>query len=303
MYKNYRQLDKQDKEQIIEYYYKFKDRSFGEIANELNFSKRSISRVLRESNIKTRRKNRYVLNEKFFNEIDSEEVAYILGYIYADGFVGDEKYNNVVITSIDKDIIEKISEAIEFSGEIRIGGKGGFENSKDGYILNFSSEIMASDLRRIGLYPNKSLTMEEVPIINGELIRHFIRGYFDGDGTIIQSHNCSYHTLANGEIKKYVYKKYSFEMLGTEKFLLELIRKMNVKYYKILDTKTKEIKRVVCRAKYDLKYIYNFLYKDSNIYMERKYKKWNQILSAFIEDKENEVNCGKDLRALDTNYI
>jgi hypothetical protein len=270
--KKYNNLDILDKEKIIDYYYKNKNCTFSVIAKELSVSIRGISRVLREANINTKRKNRYTLNENYFNKIDSEEKAYILGFIYADGFVGDNKFNNIAISSIDEDIIRKIKNAIEFTGDIRKGNKGNFENSKISSVLNFSSKVMASDLRKIGLYPNKSMTISSVPDIKSNLERHFIRGYFDGDGSIILSHNTTYH-IVSGIKKKYTYPTYGFDILGTESMLNEVKNIMNLKYHKLLNTKTNEIKRLVCRAKSEARYIFEYLYKDSTIFMDRKYEK------------------------------
>lgn len=79
MIKDYRNLSDYDKDKIEEFYYKNKEYKFSELANALNVSKRSVSRVLTERNINTKRKNRYTLNENYFGNIDSEEKAYILG--------------------------------------------------------------------------------------------------------------------------------------------------------------------------------------------------------------------------------
>lgn len=280
--KNYRELTDEDRREIINKYYEFRQLNFKELASKLNVSERSIGRVLKENDINTKRKNRYTINEKFFSDIDTEEKAYILGYIYADGFVGNEKYNNIAITSIDLEILQKIARAMEFTGTIREGNQGSFKNSKIANVLNFSSLNMANDLRDLGLYPNKSLNIKNIPDIKKSLMRHFIRGYFDGDGSIIYTHGTSYH-IVNGKKKKYIYNKMSFEILGTKCFLQEIIREMRLKHYQILDTRTEEIKRLVCRAKSDSKDIYEYLYGNSKIYMERKYTKWNYVLSAFTE--------------------
>lgn len=162
MTKNYNQLTSKDKENIVEYYYLNKKVNMNNIARNLNVSRRSISRVLQEKSVNTRLKNRYVLNENYFNEINTEAKAYILGFIYADGFVGNENFNNIVIAVNDLEILEFIVKEIEFTGEIRKTKKGGFTNSKCGYSLNFSSRIMADRLRNIGLYPNKSLTIDSI---------------------------------------------------------------------------------------------------------------------------------------------
>ncbi len=136
MTKNYNQLTSEDKENIVEYYYLNTDISMDNIAKNLNISRRSISRVLQERDINTRLKNRYLLNENYFDKIDTEAKAYILGFIYADGFVGSEKFNNIVISINDLEILEFIAEELKFTGKIRKTKKGGFCNSKCGYSLN-----------------------------------------------------------------------------------------------------------------------------------------------------------------------
>lgn len=282
MIKKYNELSNEDKNKIVEYYYNNKKMKMDDISKEINISRRAISRVLREKSINTRLKNRYLLNDNYFDEINTEAKAYILGFIYADGFVGDEKHNNIVISINDYDIVQYIAEEIEFTGTIRKTNKGGFKNSKNGYSLNFSSKIMADRLRKIGLYPNKSLTISELPKIKNELMRHFIRGYFDGDGSILLSHNSSYYKNGN-IVKKYIYPTYNFIILGTENFLKSIIKEANFNYAKIRDTKTKEIKSLNICAKKEFDNIFNYLYLNSTIKLERKYNKWNEIRSAFAE--------------------
>ncbi|MDO5516638.1 MAG: hypothetical protein Q4F66_03725 [Clostridium sp.] len=302
MIKNYNQLSNEEKNKVVEYYYKNKNVNMDDISKNINISRRAVSRVLREKGINTRLKNRYLLNHNYFDEVNTEAKAYILGFIYADGFVGSEKYNNIVIAINDYDIVEYIAKEIEFTGNIRNTKKGGFKNSKCGYSLNFSSEIMAKRLRGIGLYPNKSLTISELPKIQKVLMRHFIRGYFDGDGSILLSHNSSYYRNGN-VVKKYVYPTYNFNILGTENFLKSIVKEANFNYAKIRNTKTREIKSLNICAKKEFNNIFNYLYLNSTIRLERKYNKWNEIKSAFNRAicKANEVNCGKCLRALDTN--
>lgn len=281
MMKDYSKLNNRDKEKIVEYYYENKKTSINNIALKLDISIRGVKRVLKESNINTRRKNRYTLNENYFDEIDTQEKAYILGFIYADGFVGDEKSNNVVIAINDLELLKQFAKELDFTGDIRKTKKGGFENSKCGYCINFSSKRIASKLRDLGLYPNKSLTMTSIPKINADLIRHFIRGYFDGDGSIVLSHNTSYYKN-NNKVIKYKYPTYMFNILGTKSFLENIKIVSNFRYVKILDTKTEEIKCLRISAKKEFNNIFRYLYESSTIKLERKYNKWNEIKSAFV---------------------
>lgn len=280
MGKSYRDLNSYDKYRIVDYYYKNKDISMDNIAINLNISDRAVRRVLKEEGINTRLKNRYILDENYFDCIDTESKAYILGFIYADGFVGDEKFNNIVIAVNDLEILEFIAKEFKFTGNIRKTKKGGFENSKCGYSLNFSSKIMASRLREIGLYPNKSLTIDTLPQIDKKLVRHFIRGYFDGDGSIVLSHNTSYYKAIDGVIK-YIYPTYCFMILGTKGFLEEIIKEAEFNYAKIHNTKSEKIKCIKINAKKEFNNIFKYLYDNSTIKLERKYNKWNEIKSAF----------------------
>lgn len=280
MGKSYRDLNSYDKYRIVDYYYKIKDISMDNIAINLNISDRAVRRVLKEEGINTRLKNRYILDENYFDCIDTESKAYILGFIYADGFVGDEKFNNIVIAVNDLEILEFIAKEFKFTGNIRKTKKGGFENSKCGYSLNFSSKIMASRLREIGLYPNKSLTIDTLPQIDKKLVRHFIRGYFDGDGSIVLSHNTSYYKAIDGVIK-YIYPTYCFMILGTKGFLEEIIKEAEFNYAKIHNTKSEKIKCIKINAKKEFNNIFKYLYDNSTIKLQRKYNKWNEIKSAF----------------------
>jgi hypothetical protein len=278
----YNMLGESERQVIIDTYYDKAHLMFEEMSDVLNISGRAISRVLQEAGINTKRLNRYTLNESFFENIDNEQKAYILGLLYADGYVGNEHFNNVVLQLKDREIIEQIANLLDFTGEIRKSKKGGFENSKEGYVLNFSSEIMANSLRNIGLYPNKSLTLNNIPNISEYLLRHFIRGYFDGDGSIILSKHCSYHKVA-GVTKKYEYPAYTFMILGTSEFVEKIVIIMNLSHYIITNTKTEEIKCLRVCAKCDLHYLYNYLYDNSTIHLERKHSKWLEVLSAFIK--------------------
>lgn len=65
------------------------------------------------------------------------KLKHILRFIYADGFVGDERFNNIIIVVNDYEILELSARELEFTGEIRKTQKGGFTNSKSGYSLNF----------------------------------------------------------------------------------------------------------------------------------------------------------------------
>ena len=118
----------------------------------------------------------YKINEAFFDTL-STEMAYVLGFWFADGYMRHEKSYRVAFFSNDKDILESIREAMLSTHPIR-------KNKGDNCwsIIIFSRHLYES-LQKFGAHRRKSIDME-FPKIPRRFIRDFIRGYFDGDGSV-----------------------------------------------------------------------------------------------------------------------
>lgn len=126
------------------------------------------------------RKGKLIKDSNFFFNIDSELKAYILGFFYADGNVS-KKYNRVSlgVQIIDDYILNHLLDNI--GGSIRSQKSDLY---KEMYYWNANSVILKKDLISLGCLPNKSRDGMKFPNISKDLIRHFIRGFFDGDGCI-----------------------------------------------------------------------------------------------------------------------
>lgn len=120
---------------------------------------------------------KYSVNSQFFLNWSSD-MAYILGFIYADGNLSKDKYR-VRISSIDVEILQEISDVIESDRPIVK------EQNTLGswYTMIIDNREIYQTLESIGLTPNKSLNCE-VPVVPIEFKFDFIRGYFDGDGCV-----------------------------------------------------------------------------------------------------------------------
>lgn len=267
--KSYGQMTQKEKEYVVQVYYEYKNLPKRELMKLLDVSHRAMLSVMKEFNINSKRKNRYTLNEQYFDIIDTEAKAYCLGFLYADGFVGDERTNNIVFSSKDKDILEKIAKEIEFTSEIRKAKKGGFENSKESYSLNFSSNHMAESLRKLGLFPNKSLSIDKIPNIEKSLLRHFLRGYFDGDGSVSITTSSS---INKG--KKYSYQRLIVSIIATSSMIKDIVSTFEIKKYSVKDSKTKGMQYLYVKATKEIEMLYDLLYKDATIYLNRKYEVW-----------------------------
>lgn len=124
-------------------------------------------------------RNTYTLNESFFRDW-SPEMSYLLGYIYADGSMDRGKYR-IRFASIDIDQLETVRTLFKSDRPITEA------SNKNGkwYEFNVQNKQIYSDLRNLGIYPNKSLTMR-LPNIPDAYKRDFVRGYFDGDGCVYE---------------------------------------------------------------------------------------------------------------------
>ncbi len=112
-------------------------------------------------------------------------MAYVLGYLYADGNLEDApcirgKYTRV--SSIEKENITVIRTLMNSQHKIyEIDPE--IKKRRKRYLLRIGSHKIYNDLIKIGLFPNKSLTIK-FPRIPSSFLDHFVLGYFDGDGCV-----------------------------------------------------------------------------------------------------------------------
>ena len=129
---------------------------------------------------------RYAVNEDFFNVIDTEEKAYWLGFIMADGGIADKcRVLKLNLAIKDKSHLEKLKAAIDSQHpiyEFSLYNKKWKQTSHMARI-NIGSKKLCLGLTKNGCGPQKS-TRLKMPVLDTKIVHHFIRGYFDGDGCI-----------------------------------------------------------------------------------------------------------------------
>ncbi len=143
------------------------------------FQDRSISSINHKASrlgLKRRnRKRKYTLNYDFFKEW-KPEMAYILGLFFSDGNVtSDKRQVNIHLHKDDYSILEKISRIMGTNRPVKIYSNASY--------FRVDSKTIVNDLISLGCVPRKSLILK-FPKIKDEFLPHFIRGYFDGDGSI-----------------------------------------------------------------------------------------------------------------------
>ncbi len=208
-------------------------------------------------------------------------MAYLLGYIYADGDLVNTPYNRgkyLKVTSTDKCLIDLSRIILNSRHKINtIYPRDQFCKIK--YILRIGSHKIFNDLAKLGVHPNKSLNMK-FPKIPDEFLNHFIRGYFDGDGH------------ASIELKQNAFKRMKIVFVsGSPAFLKELAtildKNLNLTIKKIY--KGWRAYRLAYSTKDSIK-IFSYLYKNSkNLFLPRKQRVFKKFFLEYNKWATNEV--------------
>lgn len=247
--------------------------SYKDIALQVNKNRKTVSSYLRKLGYKSNpkyvrivdpkklQKYDYSYAETLFETIDTEEKAYWLGFLYADGYIDDSK-NVIELALKEEDYIhlEKFRNFWHMNNKPIIKKiKNIYDKKYIGYRFFISNKKIKNDLIKLGCGPSKTFILKypnknQVPI---ELQHHFIRGYFDGDGCIT-GHRTS---------------KISLEILGTEDFLNGYIRWTNISRNKLYSFNHSNIKRIIYSGKNAIK-ILDRIYDNAHIFLDRKFEKY-----------------------------
>ena len=211
-------------------------------------------------------------NNKVNNEID----AYLLGFFYADGFItGRNKKNGkyyvfgITLSSKDKDFLNEIAKILETKTKDAFSKR--YDKSYPTSRLSIGNIKFVETLISLGIKPQKTLENDDKIFDNipPHLLNHFVRGFFDGDGSIYKK---------NGS-RKYI--EYGIGFVGlNEKFLhkLQSILSDNCEIHK---KKIRLEKQKYARLNYGgnviLTKIKDFLYKDSTFFLKRKRDLFNKV--------------------------
>ena len=140
-------------------------------------------------------KNRlYTCDEQYFEHIDTEEKAYWLGFIYADGYVS--RVNNSMrfglsIMNDDIDHLRKFQKAISTDTPIHeyTVTSSGYKIGAKYCRIIIANDKFANNLVNQGCYEHKTKILEPPRFLPKDLEKHFIRGFLDGDGSITQNNS------------------------------------------------------------------------------------------------------------------
>ena len=258
------------------------------LAEKHKLTQCAVWRAIKRNNIKPKKRweiyKKHTVNDFYFDKIDTEDKAYFLGLLCADGCV-DKKYISfaIALQSEDMYILQKFCEIIKSTRPIGVYKVKNGERKDSAYMKVFS-ERLAKNLKKLGCINKKSLklkfpTSKQVPI---KLLRHFIRGYFDGDGHI---------SIKKKLIRGYICPKGQFSIVSTFDFCQALSdfidRKIGIRFTVRKDGRNNSITSTIYSGGMkNIVILMDWLYKGATIYLKRKH-------NSFIEMKNYINSRGK----------
>ena len=205
------------------------------------------------------------IDSSYFKVIDTEHKAYWLGFLTADGYLSSKGTLELTLAEKDSSHVALFKEDLNSDHSVSIRECNINGNDFRQCRIAFTDQQIASDLRKYGVNNNKTfnayIPFEYIP---KHLVRHYIRGLFDGDGSVFSNGNDRINvtiastasvTMGNDLIRCL------FENDISTTYSIDKRSDNNV--YSIHVNKTREIQR-----------LYKWLYNDATIYLDRKYNRF-----------------------------
>lgn len=246
----------------------YKDgKSMEEAGKPFGLGSASVLSYLREYNVPSRSAEEahriYPINEDFFDNIDTEEKAYFLGFLYADGCNQMAHFYsvNLSLDVLDEEILYKLSRLIYKEEKHVIHQVKRQDRTHEGkgieMTLNINSKHICLQMLKLGVISRKTFYLDYPKWMPEHLHRHFIRGYFDGDGSI------------NNETKRMS----GCKIVSTKQFLdgIKNIIPVNSTMYKCDDTNDKNTYYLIVNGNRHIHNFLNWIYAGSKIHLQRKY--------------------------------
>jgi len=214
-------------------------------------------------------KPKYTTDKSYFENINTKDKAYILGFICADGCIYENGLLRIEVKTQDDYILSFIRDRISPNNKIKKRTRKrkvkGYEWTSNTSTLSIKSKSFVKDLQFVEVVPNKTYKEVSVPILPQQMYPHFIRGYFDGDGCICKV------------ITNKIYKRKDITFTGNPFFIESLrdflktngIVKSNSKITKLKNNFAIQWK---FSGKKDVERLYKYMYNHEDIcFLKRKH--------------------------------
>ena len=224
----------------------------------------TVLRILKDNGIeiKSRRTVNSNLIDNYFEVIDSEAKAYMVGFLFADGSIQSNGYLNIHIHNRDIELLERFKSDICSGAKITTQQRGNSLMSR----MSFKSKKMCEDLSKYGIIPNKTELTNHLPIdmIPREYWRHFLRGLVDGDGWVCYSNALKAYKM--GFVTRYESTAQDFVFMINELIDDKWTNKI------VKDASGARAVKVQIQRRSQVEQLARALYENNTICLSRKYK-------------------------------
>lgn len=218
----------------------------------------------------TRSQTKHSYKEDQFEKIDNESKAYWLGFLYADADISLKKCRiKLALAHKDYSHLEAFQSFMETTSPITKYNKKTKRLRANAIYIN--NKKIVCDLIKLGCVPNKSKILQFPSFIKKCLLRHFIRGYIDGDGWI---------TVEKNRIR--------IGVLGTQSILsgIQQVLTENIKHKPVKLIHRGNIHQLSFGHKKTNLKLWSFLYDDNTICLERKKTIFDKYLKMWYDEGE-----------------
>lgn len=232
-----------------------------EVLKKYNIPIRNFAQAAAESN-----KNRALKKNENYFSIQSHNMAWLLGFLASDGSVSSSDNTiKIGLSAKDKDILEKIKAEVEIENKIvEYTTQDGF----DCVDLHWTCAKHKQVLNEYGITPRKTFTLKPPTQLSPEYYIDYIRGYFDGDGSV---------NLIQGQSLRWQICSATKEIL--EWIVEVLYQQYNIPKVNILcDNKRKSLYYYFQYSTNATKQIHNILYTPNSLYLARKKNHFDEII-------------------------
>ncbi|MFA5103466.1 MAG: hypothetical protein WC525_09975 [Candidatus Thermoplasmatota archaeon] len=258
---------------------------FREIAHDVGLNFGSIGRILRRCGKSPRTPSlshrKYNIDETFFDVIDREDKAYVLGILYADGC--NVRWNNskqvfanevkLELNYRDKDVMDKILSCMKNVKPLTLKKAPRGWNKEPTYLMDICSKHISERLEELGCVQRKTKVLNYPEFLGDGLHNHFVRGYFDGDGSLALNHyprsSPEWTILSTYDFSIHV-KDILFKELGVRSGITYHSNRDNGQCYVRVPGANQVV--TVC----------DWLYNGATIYLNRKYETYRILKSLHL---------------------
>jgi hypothetical protein len=202
-----------------------------------------------------------------FVDLSSDWHAYWIGFIAADGcvYVDERRHDyrlQIVLKISDADLLRDFQRGIQASVPVIVG----FNGQRDIAKIVINDRFLIDALAKWGVVPNKSLVIRWPDHLPDALVPAFIRGYFDGNGTIYQRHRRNERTAWTETVCRFVSGSVPFLDSLEQELTKRAIRIL--KRYRNQDTNAHVLP--LSGRKENLLAFADLIYQDSTVSLPRK---------------------------------